>query len=165
MRINLDTPHPEAGSECLTKVNLSPPRKPPNASLRAKCTTSLKMKASLCLIRGETVSPHFRRIRGKLKRKEHGPGFRSWNAECSLEWKGNDSPDLETTLICHESLLFPDSPRTVGVEAGALVGGQRGVCRERACRLCVGPPGGGGLSGKPREGAAAPRPPATSQAS
>ena len=63
------------------------------------------MKASLCLIRGEMVSPHFRRIRGKLKRKEHGPRFWRWNAECSPEWKGNDSPDLETTLICHEKSL------------------------------------------------------------
>ena len=54
-----------------------------------------------------------------------------------LTWK---QPSFAMRASCFQTLQGQ-----WGLEAGALVGGQRGVCRERACRLCVGPPGGGGL--------------------
>ena len=79
--------------------------------------------------------------------------LRSGKEMTLLTWK---QPSFAMRVSCFQTLQGQQGSETV-----AMVGRQRGVCRERECRLCPGSPRGGGLLGKPRESADDPRPPAT----
>lgn len=79
--------------------------------------------------------------------------LRSGKEMTLLTWK---QPSFAMKVSCFQTLQGQR-----GSEAGALVGRQRGACKERGCRLCLGSPRGGGLLGKPCECADDPRPPAT----
>lgn len=140
LRINLGTLHPEAGSECLTKVNLSPPCQtskcfPPSQMHHKSENESLYLlnQEKWCrLISGGSEGSS----RGRNMAQVSGAGtlsaLRSGKEMTLLTWK---QPSFAVKVSCFQTLQGQR-----GSEAGALVGRQRGACRERECRLCLGSP-------------------------
>lgn len=118
LRINLGTLHPEAGSECLTKVNLSP-------LPISKCFPPSQMhhksenESPICLIRRNGVAS-FQADQREAQEERTWPRFLEPNTECSpsgkemtlLTWK---QPSFAVKVSCFQTLQGQR-----GSEAGAL---------------------------------------------